>query len=268
MKAIEGFRPSGDRLFEDDITPRFLPPVARVMLKVGPLRRALLRMMEASAPGLYGGMVCRTRYIDDALRAALPCDVVILGAGLDARAYRMPELAETRVVEVDQPSIIAAKRKATRELAAHVEYVAIDFEKEQLDDRIPVRAKTFFIWEGVTQYVTRAAVDAVLRWVGRAPRGSELVFTYVPSEVIEGRSTLLGAAAAKMASKRAPWITAFNPAKLDDVLRPFGLELIEDVGAAEHRARYLAPTGRALTVFEIERIAQARVAGDSGDVTR
>jgi len=39
----------------------------------------------------------------------------------------------------------------------------------------------------------------------------------------------------------------------------FGLELCEGVGAAEHRARYLAPLGRTLAVFEIERIARARV---------
>jgi hypothetical protein len=42
-------------------------------------------------------------------------------------------------------------------------------------------------------------------------------------------------------------------------LRRFGLELCEDVGAAEHRARYLAPIDRELAVFEIERVARARV---------
>jgi methyltransferase (TIGR00027 family) len=215
--------------------------------------------MERHVPGLYGGMVCRTRYIDDALRAALPCDVIILGAGLDSRPYRMGELANARVVEVDQPAVIVAKQKMTRRLGGHVEYVPIDFDTERLDDRVDVRSKTFFIWEGVTQYVTRAAVDAVLRWVARAPRGSEIVFTYVPAEVIEGRSTRFGVEAAKSASKRAPWITGFEPAHLGEELRQFGLELLEDVGAAEHRVRYLEPIGRSLSVFEIERVARARV---------
>jgi methyltransferase (TIGR00027 family) len=259
MKAMEAFAPAKQRLFEDPATLWMLPRVARVLLRTGPLRRALLRFAERSAPGLYGGMVCRTRAIDDALRAALPCEVVILGAGLDSRPYRMSELASTRVVEVDQPAIIAAKQKAARRFGARVEYVAIDFETERLEDKVELRGKTFFIWEGVTQYIARAAVDAVLRWVARAPRGSELVFTYVPLEVIEGRSTLLGIEAAKSASKRAPWLTGFEPAQLSEELGRFGLELCEDLGAAEHSARYLTPIGRALQVFGIERVARARV---------
>jgi len=259
MKAVEAFTPPAQRLFEDNVTPRLLPSTARGLLRVGPLRRGLLRLLERRVPGLYGGMVCRTRYIDDALRAARPKELFILGAGLDSRPYRMKELVNARVVEVDKPAMVAAKREATGSLGTHVEYAPIDFETERLEDRVEVRSKAFFIWEGVTQYLRRAAVDDVLRWVARAPRGSELVFTYVPLEVIEGRSTLFGAAAARSASKRAPWITGFDPALLGQELHRFGLELCEDSGAAEHRARYLAPIGRTLAVFEIERIARARV---------
>jgi O-methyltransferase involved in polyketide biosynthesis len=163
------------------------------------------------------------------------------------------------VVEVDQAAVLSAKQEATRKLGAKVEYVAMDFETERLEDRVPIRSQTLFVWEGVTQYVTRDAVDAVLRWVGHTPRGSELVFTYVPLEVIEGRSTLFGVEAAKSASRRVPWVTGFEPPKLGEQLGRFGLELREDVGAAEHRARYLAPIGRVLAVFDIERIARARV---------
>jgi len=259
LKAMEAFVSPEQRLFEDGVTRQFLPPVARALLCVGPLRRGLLWMMERSAPGAYGGLVCRTRFIDDALRGALPCDVIIVGSGLDSRPYRMSELASTRVVEVDQPAIITAKQKVTRKLGAHVEYVAIDFESERIEDRVEVRAKTFFIWEGVTQYITRAAVDVVLEWVGRAPSGSEIVFTYVPLEVTEGRSTLFGVATAKSASRRAPWITGLDPSSLTVELRHFGLNLCEEVGAAEHRALYLAPVGRRLALMEVERVVRARV---------
>ncbi len=170
MKAIEAFVPAEQRLFEDTITLQLLPPAARALLRAGPLRRGFLRLMERNLPGLYGGMICRTRHIDDALRAALTCDLIVLGGGLDSRSYRMNELVSTRRVEVDQPAVIATKQKATRKLGTHVEYVAIDFETEQLEDRVEVRSKTFFIWEGVTQYLTRSAVDAVLQWVARAAR--------------------------------------------------------------------------------------------------
>jgi O-methyltransferase involved in polyketide biosynthesis len=38
-------------------------------------------------------MVARTVAIDGAIRTAVSSQVVILGAGLDGRAWRMPELA-------------------------------------------------------------------------------------------------------------------------------------------------------------------------------
>src|SRR5262245_12927018 len=48
-------------------------------------------------------MVARTVAIDAALRNAAAPQVVILGAGLDGRAWRMRELAGAVVFEVDHP---------------------------------------------------------------------------------------------------------------------------------------------------------------------
>ncbi|HEY2370442.1 MAG TPA: class I SAM-dependent methyltransferase [Polyangiaceae bacterium] len=59
------------------------------------------------APVLRDGVRLRTRYIDDALREAVKGgfdQFVLLGAGFDARALRMPELAPKRVFEIDAPS--------------------------------------------------------------------------------------------------------------------------------------------------------------------
>jgi hypothetical protein len=54
------------------------------------------------------------------------------------------------------------------------------------------------------------------------------------------------------------WGTRFDPATLATELGALGLDLVEDL-AAEYQARYLVPCGRALVVFEIERVAVARV---------
>lgn len=48
-------------------------------------------------------MVPRTIAIDEAVRARPAPQVVILGAGLDARAWRMKELAGVDMFEVDHP---------------------------------------------------------------------------------------------------------------------------------------------------------------------
>ncbi len=53
----------------------------------------------------------------------------------------------------------------------------------------------------------------------------------------------------------------FDPETLRPELDALGLDLVEDVGAAEYEARYLAPIGRKLEVFEIERVAVAVARG-------
>lgn len=56
----------------------------------------------SGVPGLMMSFCCRTRCIDDALSAALTagyCQVVILGAGYDSRAYRISDIEKTKVFE-------------------------------------------------------------------------------------------------------------------------------------------------------------------------
>jgi O-methyltransferase involved in polyketide biosynthesis len=55
-------------------------------------------------------IVPRTVAIDDAVRAHPSPQLVILGAGLDGRAWRMPELAGVAVFEVDRPATQHDKR--------------------------------------------------------------------------------------------------------------------------------------------------------------
>lgn len=270
MKAIESYTMADQRLFDDPIVARLLPNPARALIAVGPIRRWFARTIERSSPGLLGGFVCRTRKFDDVTRRAVAegaTSVVILGSGFDTRAYRMRELAALRVFEVDLPEIITKKRAALSRAGVPdhlVRFVAIDFETENLSERLAASgwdraSRTLFLWEGVTQYVARDAVEATLRFIAGASSGSEVCFTYVPRDVIEGRSTRVGAEGARRFVSQGTWVTGFDPATLGMELGTVHLDLVEDVGAAEYQAGYLAPRGRTLTVFEIERVAVARV---------
>ena len=55
-------------------------------------------------------MVARTVEIDEAVRGRVSPQLVVLGAGLDGRAWRMPELRDATVFEVDHPDSQRAKR--------------------------------------------------------------------------------------------------------------------------------------------------------------
>ncbi len=74
--------------------------------------RVDFEMVRASA----GTIVPRTVVIDDAVRARLVPQLVILGAGLDDRAWRMPELAGVEVFEVDHPASQRDKRSRVGDL--------------------------------------------------------------------------------------------------------------------------------------------------------
>src|ERR1700761_8037720 len=63
----------------------------------------------------------RTRYFDDYFRRAADAgvrQVVILAAGLDSRAYRLPWPADTTIFELDRPQVLDFKREVLAEQGA------------------------------------------------------------------------------------------------------------------------------------------------------
>lgn len=278
VRAIESYRPRKERLFDDGFAIGFLPPVWRgiiEVLRLPGLGSAVLAMRERQFPGVMGNLFCRTRFIDDALRDALAKgldQVVILGAGFDSRAYRMPGIEQTSVFEVDHPAPQAEKQARLKRmlgtLPSHVTFVPIDFDRQELEDAMAAAAfrtgaRTFFIWEGVTQYITAEAVDATFRYVSRAAAiGSKILFTYIRRGIVDGSAR--SAADQKLVSvlQRVgmPWVFGLDPTELAQYLAERGLKLIKDVGASDYQARYLDPIGRKMNVFEGERIALAHTA--------
>jgi methyltransferase (TIGR00027 family) len=277
IRAIESCRSKRNRLFEDLLARGVVRnPFSRWiigLMNITGIGTALLALRDRQFPGVIGGLICRTRYIDDALQNALREgfeQVVILGAGFDSRAYRIPGMEKIRVFEVDHPSTQVWKQKCLKRmlgtLPAHVTFVPIDFDKQELEDgmvKVSFRTtvKTFFIGEGVSQYITEEAVDATLRYVSRASApGSRIVFTYIDRDIIDGSArSELGRNLISLAQQVGePWLFGFNKEELPRYLAERGLATIEDIGDSDYKERYLKPIGRRLNVFTIERIMLAQ----------
>jgi methyltransferase (TIGR00027 family) len=265
--AMKGFERSVRpelRLFDDPLGPRLLPPLARAVVSLAVLRVPTRALVERASPGVVGGLACRTRAIDDACVEAVEAgcrQVVILGAGLDTRPYRLPALAGVDLWELDLPAVQQAKIAAlTRVLGrrpARVRYVPVDFEHSSPGAALAqagfdATAPTVVVWEGVSMYLPMAAVEQIFAFAGSLARGSRLVFTYVTL------ATLTGARSGWFA-RRFRWLSGFDPATLAQRLAPYGLDLVDDLGGAEYAARYLRPLGRRLPVFDVERVAIASV---------
>ena len=123
-------------------------------------------------------------------------------------------------------------------------------------------SKTLFIWEGVTQYISKEAVDNTLKYVAQAAAGSRIVFTYVLKIFIDGSHIPDGLNSLyrlTLNKKKPLWFCGFDPAEMHEYLSEHSLHLIEDVGHEEYLERYIKPKGRDLSVFEIERAVLAAV---------
>ncbi len=273
MVAVEqAFEPER-RMIEDELALGILPPTARVLARLclrPRLRDWMVRATERSAPGIWAGMMCRKRYIDDRLMAAAGSmqAVVNLGAGFDTRLYRLPGLDALRAWEIDQaenmtPKLAGLQRVFGR-VPSQVKTVTADFDHESLETAL-TRAGfsrelvTFYIQEAVSQYLTEQAFEATLAFLAGAAAKSELVFTYVRKDFIDGRErygqhTLYE----KYVVKERAWRVGLEPESVGELLARHGWELVEDLGYEDLAERYVKPTGRDLPTMRIERIAHAR----------
>jgi methyltransferase (TIGR00027 family) len=274
FRAVESYMPEPKRLFDDSFSRDLMPGLWKVFFFPG-LRQAVIALSERVGPGVVGSQYCRTCYIDEALRNALEAgmtQIVILGAGFDARAYRIHDIEKVHVFELDLPATQRLKqtllKKKVGNLPAHVSFVPINFIRQNIDEVMPAAGfrgglKTFFIWEGVTQYLTAEAVDRMFRSIcAVAAAGSEIVFTYIHRGVIDG--TACSKEEQKVVSyanqSGTPWIFGLDPSELAEYLAQRGLKLIEEFWAPDFRMHYLNPRGRKMTIFEGERVVLARIA--------
>lgn len=114
--------------------------------------------------------------------------IVIIGAGYDTRAWRLPALVGRRVVEIDHPATQAEKQRrmsSVREAPATLTLLPADLALDDLgavltqaghDMSIP----TIWVWEAVIPYLPAAAVDATLTVLARrSASGSTVIATTV-----------------------------------------------------------------------------------------
>ncbi|CQD21610.1 methyltransferase, putative, family protein [Mycobacterium europaeum] len=272
LAAVEHNEPPGRRLVDDDLAELFLPAPLRWLVaatRAAPVRRLMMRASEWSGRGLWANLACRKRFIGDKLAEALDGidAVVILGAGLDTRAYLLTRQVRIPVFEVDLPVNIARKLKTVRRVLGgppmSVRQVALDLERDDLLTSLAEHGyhtdyRTFFICEGVTQYLSEKTVRRTLEGLRAAAPGSRLVFTYVRRDFIDGTNrygtrTLYRS----VRQRRQLWHFGLQPDEVGGFVGEYGWRLLEQAGPDELVARYVAPTGRKLPASQVEWSAYA-----------
>ncbi len=184
----------------------------------------------------------RAAFFDAAVARYLPdiTQFVILGAGFDTRAFRLPADGRVRSFEVDAPRTQAVKREVLERAgieADGVTFVAADFESEDWLAKLVAAGfdrdeRALFLWEGVMIYLERRAVEATLREIAGTASGSVVAFDYFTTEALESRSLYwrFGRAATKAAGEPLKFGVDSTPPsreRLAELLQARGLELVE-----------------------------------------
>jgi len=201
-------------------------------------------------------VVARARFVEDLVAEQGARGVgqyVILGAGLDTFVQRRPELASRMVVfEIDQPIPQEWKRQRLLELGlgipSYLRLVPVDFETGDVwwdrlaasgfDSRRPaVVAST-----GVSMYLTKDAIAAMLRQVAALAPGSTLAMSFLlPIEMAESEVRFgMERAAEGARANGTPFLSFFMPTEILALARDAGFRDVQHVSAANLAQRYFA----------------------------
>jgi methyltransferase (TIGR00027 family) len=267
----------------EEMVPGFSDPTALVLLsaearaqveryRAGPppqtiRERIARRLLERRA---YM-MAIRTLAIDGAVRDAAAPQIVILGPGLDGRAWRMPELRETVVFEVDHPD--TQREKVVRvasltRIAREVRFVPVDFTRNELDEKLaaaghdPARPTTW-IWEGVVMYLTRTQAESTLRVVARrSVAAGRLIVVYAAPGIVVPLVRVL------LRRVGEPFRSVYTAAAMKEMLARHGFAVVRDDNVAT-LARPLSERARKATrTFKHGRIVIADSATEPGRLRR
>lgn len=200
IRAAETAR--DDALFRDPFADRLAGEAGRRMLAAA---------VAATGEQSMAQIVVRTRFWDEALLRAQTRQVVILAAGMDARAYRLPWPSDTTVYEVDQPAVMTAKAALLADDSPRCRRVPIGIDlvddwpgaiaSAGLDPTVP----TAWLIEGLLQYLEEGAVATLFDRVDAlsAP-GSVLLYDVVGKTLLE--SPALAPLLRSMADQGSPWL--------------------------------------------------------------
>ena len=236
-------------------------------------------------PGFHEHLISRTRFIDDLIKKSISQQVeqyVILGAGYDSRAYNLKLPSGLKIFEVDQPEVQEIKRSKLPDETPNVEnitYVSVDFNHQSLKNQLlnsgfDKSKSTIYTLEGVSQYITREALNSTLSELALLTPNSNATFfiSYVNRLLREDPKACFGMGyskperAAKFITNGAakvgePWISLYSSKEIEDLLSQNSFTLIENKTLADLNSKYFTPVGRTIPenhIFKIEHFVVAK----------
>jgi methyltransferase (TIGR00027 family) len=275
FRAVETVRSQSKRLFEDPYAINFLDKGLKLVTKIASIPfvgNLIPKLIHQKGIGAISSGIARTKYIDDLLETAVNegCkQLIILGAGFDTRSIRLDFLKKIIIIEIDHPDTSNFKKKIYRSsigaLPGNVSFQQADFNKQTLHEiteiaNINYSLSTTIIWEGVTNYLTKEAIDTTFDFTKKFSSPFNMIFTYIEKEVLDNPQNFKGTKQLfeNLKKNEEQWTFGFDPNGLSSYLKRFDLTLIEDQNATGYRNRYIPDRQGVLEGYEFYHVAKAK----------
>jgi methyltransferase (TIGR00027 family) len=162
----------------------------------------MLRYPYEGIPPIGHWTAVRATFVNAAIERYLPGveQFVELGAGYDTRTVQLQHNRRICCFEVDLPKIQQMKRELLHQFGVNtsgVKFVPANFLTDDWLDNLAKagfdpRKPTFFLWEGVTYYLSREAMEKTFRTIATIAPGSVVVFDYATEANIKAFRKPLG----------------------------------------------------------------------------
>lgn len=236
------------------------------------------------APGFHEHLISRTRFIDDYVEKVSAEGVeqyVILGAGYDSRAHRLQLSSTMKIYEVDQQEVQDRKRAKLPKDAPNqknVTYVSVDFNQQTLTEELlqagfDPNKPTVFTLEGVSQYISKEALQATIHEVSELGKRTKIaLYLSFANKNLKTNPTACFGKGYKNPEKKAelvmglsakvgePWIGLYSNEEMKEILLSAGLTIEENKTLEDLNPLYFGPVGRLLPENEIFKLEHSVIA--------
>ena len=281
QRLIESLAKPDKRIIYDPYAYKFVLGASLIKLMGHKLS---VWITQKFAPGFHEHLISRTRFIDDLIEKSTVSEAeqyVILGAGYDLRAHRLTIPPSLKIFEVDQFEVQKIKQSKLPENvpnSKNVKYVSVDFNQQTLNNQLlsagfDPNKSTIFTLEGVSQYITKEALNATLQEIAELTKNSNTTFyiSYVDKCVKENPKACFGKGyphpekKVKIIQKLAvkvgePWISFYSDKEMEEMLSKNGFTLIENKALADLNPIYFKPVDRMLSENQIFNLEHSVVA--------
>ena len=241
-KAFEDGLPVDQRVISDPLAHYY----------AGEAGMRMVKMMQAINPNIRKAIALRARYIDDYSRQCIKEgfeQVVLLGAGYDSRYVRLPEFRRATIFEMDLQSTQVIKKALTRRLYGrlphNVNYIAIDFSKDSVTEKLMTAGfqfhrKTLFIWEGVILFLNQDIIEETLGNLIGLGTDNRIIFDFVPPELIDDETDYMGNRELLQlcANVQEPLTFGCQPNRMKGILQGLGFGNVNTISMQEANMIY------------------------------